>query len=67
MAKDEHNKNITFSGQLRLKDIVYALNMAKTLGQKTPFGDTARDPFQLLTDAGLKELSETKVIDVLRS
>ena len=67
MAKDEHNKNITFSGQLRLKDIVYALNMAKTLGQKTPFGDTARDAFQLLTDAGLKELSETKVIDVLRS
>ena len=67
MVKDEHNKNITFSSQLRLKDILYALKMAKTLGQKTPFGDTARDAFQLLTDAGLKELSETKVIDVLRS
>ena len=67
MAKAEHTKNITFSGKLRLKDIVYALALTETLGQKTLFGNKARHAFQLLIDAGMENLSETKVIDVLRS
>jgi 3-hydroxyisobutyrate dehydrogenase len=67
MATGEHDTNITFSGQLRLKDIAYALSMADNLGQKSPFGNTAKDAFQLLTNTGLEQLSETKIIDVLRS
>ncbi len=67
MAEDDHEENVTFSGKLRLKDVLYALAMADSLGQETPFGNTARDAFQRLADAGLEELNETKVIDVLRS
>ena len=67
MADGGHDKNITFSGKLRLKDVLYALEMAVKLGQQTPFGKTARDAFQRLADAGLDERNETKIIDVLRS
>ncbi|MBL4690263.1 MAG: NAD(P)-dependent oxidoreductase [Rhodospirillales bacterium] len=67
MADGGHDKNITFSGKLRLKDVLYALEMADKLGQQTPFGKTARDAFQRLADAGLDERNETKIIDVLRS
>ena len=67
MAEGGHDENIIFSGKLRLKDVLYALAMADSLGQETPFGKTARDAFQLLTNAGLEELNETKVIDVLRT
>lgn len=67
MANDEHNVNITFSGKLRLKDVAYALSMADSLGQETIFGKTAKVAFQRLADAGLEDMSETKIIDVLRS
>ena len=67
MAEGGHDENITFTGKLRLKDVLYALEMADKLGQETPFGKTARDAFQRLADAGLDELNETKIIDVLRS
>ena len=64
---DEHDVNITFSGKLRLKDVAYALSMADSLGQETIFGKTAKVAFQRLADAGLEDMSETKIIDVLRS
>ncbi|MBT3306208.1 MAG: NAD(P)-dependent oxidoreductase [Alphaproteobacteria bacterium] len=67
IAEGGHDKNVIFSGKLRLKDVLYALELADTLGQQTPFGDTARDAFQRLVDAGYEELNETKIIDVLRS
>jgi len=67
MAEGGHDQNITFSGKLRLKDVLYALRLADTLGQETPFGDTARSVLQRLADEGLDDLNETKVIDVLRS
>ena len=67
MAAADHEQNITFSGQLRLKDTLYGLRLADKLGQQTPFGDAARDAFQMLLDEGFDELNESKVIDVLRS
>ena len=67
MAEGGHDKNITFSGKLRMKDILYALRLADKLGQETPFGKTARDAFQKLADEGMDDLNETKIIDVLRS
>ena len=67
MAAAEHDQNITFSGRLRLKDTLYGLRLADKLGQRTPFGDAARDAFQRLLDEGFDELNESKVIDVLRS
>ncbi|MAF94554.1 MAG: dehydrogenase [Rhodospirillaceae bacterium] len=67
MAAADHGQNITFPGRLRLKDTLYGLRLADKLGQRTPFGDAARDAFQKLLDEGLEELNESKVIDVLRS
>ena len=67
MAAADHEQNITFSGQLRLKDTLYGLRLADKLGQQTPFGDAARDAFQTLLDEGFDKLNESKVIDVLRS
>jgi 3-hydroxyisobutyrate dehydrogenase len=67
MTAGDHDRNITFSGRLRLKDVLYGLRLADKLGQATPFGRTARDAFQRLLDQGLEELNESKVIDVLRS
>ena len=67
MAAADHKQNITFSGQLRLKDTLYGLRLADKLGQQPPFGDAARDAFQMLLDEGFDELNESKVIDVLRS
>ena len=67
MAEGGHEKNITFSGKLRIKDILYALRMADEMGQDTPFGNTAREAFQKLADEGVDDLNETKIIDVLRS
>ena len=67
MAAADHKQNIIFSGQLRLKDTLYGLRLAAKLGQQTPFGDAARDAFQMLLDEGFDELNESKVIDVLRS
>jgi len=67
MAKDEHDVNITFSGKLRLKDVSYALSMADTLGQEATFGRAANNAFKRLAEAGFENMSETKIIDVLRS
>jgi 3-hydroxyisobutyrate dehydrogenase len=67
MAAADHGQSITFSGRLRLKDTLYGLKLADKLGQRTPFGDAARDAFQKLLDEGFDELNESKVIDVLRS
>ncbi len=67
MIDAEHAGNVTFSGRWRLKDAVYGLRLAKKLGQDAPIGSAAAEAFQKLVDAGLGELSESKVIDVLRS
>ena len=67
LAAADHKQNFTFSGQLRLKDTLYGLRLADKLGQQTPFGDAARDAFQMLLDEGFDELNDSKVIDVLRS
>ena len=67
MVDADHSDDVTFSGRWRLKDAVYGLRLAKKLGQDAPLGSAATEAFQKLVDAGLGELSESKVIDVLRS
>ena len=67
MAAADHDRNVIFSGRLRLKDTLYGLKLAEKFGQDTPLGNAARDAFRKLLDQGLGELNESKVIDVLRS
>ncbi|MFQ5765611.1 MAG: NAD(P)-dependent oxidoreductase [Rhodospirillales bacterium] len=67
MIDADHGDNITFSGRWRLKDALYGLRLAEKLGQDAPLGQAAAAAYQKLVDAGLGELSESKVIDVMRS
>ncbi|MEK9755360.1 MAG: NAD-binding protein [Rhodospirillaceae bacterium] len=66
MAEDDHEKNITFTGALRLKDTLYGMALAEDVSANARFGRVAAEAFGRLVADGLGDLSETKVIDVLR-
>lgn len=66
MAKAKHDTDLIFSGSMRLKDAVYGVQLAQTLGSRAGFGNLAAGYFQQLVDNGHGALNECKVIDVLR-
>lgn len=66
MAANDHETNITFSAELRLKDTLYGLALAEKFGQHAAFGEIAGDAYRRLVAGGLGALSETKVIDLFR-
>jgi 3-hydroxyisobutyrate dehydrogenase len=66
MASDDHERNIAFTPVLRLKDIEYALRLARAQGLAVPFGDVARDAFERLCQMGYGASNESKIIDVAR-
>jgi 3-hydroxyisobutyrate dehydrogenase len=66
MRRGDHDRDVAFSGRLRLKDARYGVQLAQALGVEVPLGRSAAGAFQRLVDRGLGELNESKVIDVLR-
>jgi 3-hydroxyisobutyrate dehydrogenase len=66
MAEKNHDRDISFTGQLRLKDTLYGLALADKVGQRAVFGQAAGEAFSRQVDDGLGDLSECKIIDVLR-
>jgi 3-hydroxyisobutyrate dehydrogenase len=62
----DHAGAIGFTPALRLKDIYYALRLAKKLGVECPFGDVAGDVYRRLCDSGLASENESRVIDIFR-
>jgi 3-hydroxyisobutyrate dehydrogenase len=58
--------NITFTPRLRLKDVDYALRLARGLGLGTPFGALAARAFGQLCDSGQADVNESNVIQVAR-
>tara|TARA_Y100001960_G_scaffold289692_1_gene329728 strand:+ start:1593 stop:2483 length:891 start_codon:yes stop_codon:yes gene_type:complete len=66
MVAENHEDNVAFSGQWRLKDTLYGLKLAEEFGQKSRFGSVAGQIYKELVDKGFGDLNETKVIDVLR-
>jgi len=66
MAASEHDRNLIFSGSMRLKDALYGVQLAQNLGAGADFGNVAAGSFQELADKGFGELNECKVIDVMR-
>jgi 3-hydroxyisobutyrate dehydrogenase len=66
MLRGDHDRDIVFSGSLRLKDARYGVDLARTVGVDARLGRTATEAFRRLTDRGLGEMNESKVIDVLR-
>ncbi len=65
MAEGDHEHDITFTGKLRLKDTLYALELVDKLEISAPFGQVAGDAFRRQIACGLGDLSESKIIDVL--
>lgn len=66
MVADDHDRNITFTPRLRLKDVDYALRLADKLGLGVPFGALAGRVFQRLCETGQGDENESNVIRVAR-
>ncbi len=67
MLAANFDKDVTFTGKLRLKDTLYGTALAKSVGAEIAFGEVAEGMFRRLVADGLGELSESKVIDVVRT
>lgn len=66
MLRGDHDRDIVFSGKLRLKDARYGVDLAQAVGVDVRLGRTAAEAFRRLTERGLGEMNESKVIDALR-
>lgn len=66
IVADDHDRNIAFTTALRLKDVEYALQLARELGMHAPFGQVAARQLQQLIDLGHSRLNESKIIEVAR-
>ena len=62
----DHGANIHFTPALRLKDIEYALRLAKKLGADCPFGEVAADLYRKLCAQGGGRDNESRIIETLR-
>jgi 3-hydroxyisobutyrate dehydrogenase len=63
---NDHDRNVVFSAALRLKDVEYALRLARKLGLDCPYGEAASQTLRRLTAAGHAGQNESRVIDVMR-
>lgn len=66
IVDNDHERNIVFTPVLRLKDVTYALEFAKSLGVGSPFGGLAARHLQQLIDMGHAAANESKIIEVAR-
>ena len=62
----DHGAAINFTPTLRLKDIDYAMRLAKKLGIDCPFGGVAADLYRRLCERGFGQDNESRIIDVMR-
>lgn len=67
IVQGNHDENVLFTPELRLKDVRYALQLANKLGLGTPFGSVARDAYAQLCKLGFGQSNESKIIDIARS
>jgi 3-hydroxyisobutyrate dehydrogenase len=66
MVDDDHEENVVFTPVLRLKDVEYALQLARTLCIGSPFGHLAAMQFRHLIGLGHTRANESKIIEVAR-
>jgi 3-hydroxyisobutyrate dehydrogenase len=66
MVDDDHQHNVVFTPALRLKDVEYALQFARTLGIGSPFGELAASQLRQLCELGHTRANESKIIEVAR-
>jgi len=61
----DHGTNVHFTPALRLKDIEYALRLAKKLGVDCPFGSVAAELYRKVCAQGGGRDNESRIIDSL--
>lgn len=66
MVEAQHDKDVLFNANWRLKDTRYGAAFSEKIGQHNALGDISAQVFQQLVDAGHARLAESKVIDTLR-
>jgi 3-hydroxyisobutyrate dehydrogenase len=66
IADNDHATNVVFTPALRLKDVEYALRLARELGIGAPFGELAARLLRELCALGYPDLSESKLIEIAR-
>jgi 3-hydroxyisobutyrate dehydrogenase len=62
MVEGHHDQDVVFSAQLRLKDVNYALLLARDLGIGSPFGCLAGRAFKQLCDLGHAHDNESAIL-----
>jgi 3-hydroxyisobutyrate dehydrogenase len=67
IVEDDHDRNVLFTPELRLKDVRYALQLANKLGLATPFGTLASEAYAQLCKLGFGDANESKIIEVART
>jgi 3-hydroxyisobutyrate dehydrogenase len=63
----DHDRNVVFTAALRLKDVEYALRMARGLGVGAPFGELAGSGLRELCGSGRAQVNESSIFDVAAS
>jgi 3-hydroxyisobutyrate dehydrogenase len=67
MRDKRHDRDIVFSGTLRLKDTLYGLDLARRYGLDARLGKAAVRVLRELESAGLGGQNESKIIDLVRA
>ena len=67
IVEGNHDDNVLFTPELRLKDVRYALQLANKLGLGTPFGAVASEAYAQLCQLGSGHTNESKIIEVART
>jgi len=62
----DHSASVNFTPTLRLKDIEYALRLARKLGVSAEFGSVAATYYRRLCDHGFGQDNESRIIDAIR-
>ncbi len=65
MISGNHHEGIHFTTALRAKDAGYAMQLAQEMQQAVPVGNAACSVFEHATEAGLGDLAQSAVIDML--
>jgi len=66
MVDDDHDHNVIFTPQLRLKDVEYAMRLARKLRIGAPFGAVACDALRRLCAVSSEPVNESGIISVAR-
>lgn len=66
IVDDNHDENVLFTPELRLKDVRYALQLAQKLAVAAPFGSVASKAYAQLCELGFGQANESKIVEVAR-